>query len=213
VGIVLGGSGDYYTIMIRLILIRHGETNKNAGNKLHGYADAEKLNAVGRKQIAKTAKELAKYLPVQVYSSSEKRAVESAQIIAKALKIPLKKIEGMEERNWGIYAGKAWDEVKNKLDQMSLEERYTYLPPEGESWKQFEERLINAIQRIVQENQGTVVVVTHGGAIRALLPYLLGVNKEESFKYDPPNGSLTIFEYQDGVFTKVLVCGVEHLED
>jgi broad specificity phosphatase PhoE len=39
-----------------------------------------------------------------------------------------------------------------------------------------------------------LVIITHGGVIRALMPYLLGVPKEESFKYDPPNASITIFE-------------------
>ena len=55
-------------------------------------------------------------------------------------------------------------------------------------------------------------MVTHGGAIRALLPFLLDVPKEESFKYDPENASITIFDYSDNNFTKVMINDASHLK-
>ena len=67
--------------------------------------------------------------------------------------------------------------------------------PVPESWKEFEERLINSVEKIVKANPTrTIAVVTHGGAIRALIPYLLDKPKEESFKYDIENGEIAVFD-------------------
>lgn len=199
--------------MGKLILIRHGETNKNVSNSLHASGDPETLNGKGTEQIELTADKLTTYSPSKVYSSKERRALESAKILSDSLKIPFEEIEGMEERNWGVFTGKPWEEVKKVLDPMTLDERFTYVPQGGESWKTFETRLIGAIKKITIENQGkTVIVVTHGGAIRALMPFLLGVPKEESFKYDPDNASLTIFDFDEGGFKKVAVNDTSHLE-
>jgi len=197
----------------KLILVRHGETEKNVSGKLHSSSDPEVLNKKGRNQMETTAKYLLSFKSWIIYGSKEKRANESAEIIAKVCKVPMKLIDGMQERDWGDFSGKSWDEIKKVLDPMSLEERYTYIPPKGESWKEFEERLIKTVNHILRENENkTVVVVTHGGAIRALMPYLLGVPKEESFKYDPDNASLTIFDYSKGKFKNKKINDTSHLK-
>lgn len=200
--------------MEKLILIRHGETNKNVKNRLHASDDPETLNEIGRVQIQKTAEALKQYSPSKIFSSKETRAIESAEIIAKQLAIPTEKVEGLQERNWGAFTGKPWEEVKKVLDPMTLEERYDYVPPNGESWRIFENRLIEAIKTILESNQGeTIAVVTHGGAIRALMPFLLNVSKQESFKYDPDNASLTIMAISGEGFQPVMVNDTTHLSD
>jgi len=198
--------------MTKLVLIRHGETAKNVKGKLHNYDDPEILSNAGREQIGKTANRLKDFNPAMIYSSKEKRAIQSAEILSKELGVPSESVEGMQERNWGVFSGKPWSEVKAVLDPMTLDERYNYVPPQGESWKQFEKRLIDAVELALKQNTGkTIVMVTHGGAIRALMPHLLNVPKEESFKYDPANASVTMFEYDGDVFTKVMVDDVSHL--
>ena len=106
--------------MGKLILIRHGETNKNLSNSLHASGDPEALNDKGIEQIKLTADKLTTYLPSKVYSSKENRALESAKIISDSLKIPFEEIEGMEERNWGVFTGKPWEEVKKVLEAQVL---------------------------------------------------------------------------------------------
>ena len=195
-----------------IIFVRHGETETNKNKKLHKSDDPKELNEVGRKQITKTAEELRKYSPNAIYSSKETRAIQSAEIISKICGVELTKVDGLEERNWGDFSGKTWPEIQAVLDKLTLEERYNYLPPNGESWKSFDERLKSKLDEILQENEGkTIIVVSHGGAIRALMPHLLGVPKEESFKYDPDNASITTFEYENGKFIKKIVNDTSHL--
>jgi broad specificity phosphatase PhoE len=198
--------------MAKIILVRHGETDKNINNSLHASNDPEALNSTGIKQITVTANKLATLSPYKIYSSKERRALESSKIISDIIKIPVEEINGMQERNWGVFTGKPWGEVKKVLDPMSLDERFNYVPQDGESWKTFETRLIEAIKKIFEESPNkTVVVVTHGGAIRALMPFLLNVPKEESFKYDPNNASLTIFDYDGDKYTQVMINDTSHL--
>lgn len=184
------------------ILIRHGETRKNLSRSLHSLGDPESLNEKGTEQMKMVSNELKKFVPFKLYCSYEDRARQSADIISGVLGVPVVDVAGLEERNWGEYAGKNWDEVKSVLDQMGLEERYNFIPKGGESWKNFETRLIKAVKNITSNETTNVVVVTHGGAIRALMPYLLNAPKEESFKYDPDNASLTIFEFDKNGFSK-----------
>ena len=93
---------------------------------------------------------------------------------------------------------------------MTLEERFNYVPPNGKFWKQFDKRLKLKLDETMSKNK-TVVVVTHRGAIRTLIPHLLGSPKEESSKYDPSNASLTVFEYEGNKFVKRLIDGTSHL--
>jgi len=193
--------------MTKLILVRHGETETNIKGKIHKYSDSEVLTSNGIVQIEKTSKALKQYSPVAVYCSKENRAIQSAKIISKGLNIPLFETDGLEERNWGDYAGMSFQEIKEKagMDKMSFEERYTFHPPNGESWKETEERLLNTLNEILSKNENkNVVLVTHGGSIRIYMPTLLNVSKEESYKYDPDNASISVFDYKDGKFTKII---------
>jgi len=191
--------------MKKVIFVRHGETAINKAGLLHEYKDTKTLNDDGIKQIKRTAEELRKYNPEIICSSDEKRSIESAEIIARALEKPHKIIKGLEERNWGKFSGKPWSEINRTiLSKMSIEERYNYVPPQGESWKNFEERLINALKEILNSKENNIIIVTHGGAIRALMPFLLNVPKEESFKYDPDNASISIFEFDGQKFNQII---------
>lgn len=199
--------------MGKLILIRHGETNKNVSNVLHSKDDPESLNELGKFQINKVADHLYPFLPVKIYSSDETRALESAEILSNALSVPVASIDGLQERNWGVFTGKPWSEVQNVLKPMSLEQRYNYVPQNGESWKEFETRLINAVNEVTKNiGDKAVAVVTHGGVIRALIPYLLQIPREESFKYNFDNASLSIFEYDGINFSKVIINDISYLK-
>ncbi len=201
--------------MTKLILVRHGQTETNLQGKIHKHSDSEQLTAHGIAQIEDTSKVLKKDNPIAVYCSKEKRAIQSAKIISDKLNIPLFETNGLEERNWGDYAGLTFSEIKQKagMGKMSFEERYTFNPPNGESWKETEERLLRTLNKILAENKDkTIVLVTHGGSIRIYMPTLLGVNKEESYKYDPDNASISIFNYEEGIFTKLVYNDTSHLE-
>ena len=100
------------------------------------------------------------------------------------------------------------------MESLNREERYTFIPPNGESWKTCEDRLINAMRGIIQNNPNeNIAVVTHGGAIRILMPFLLNLPIEETYKHDPRNASLTIFDITKDGFAKITLDAISHLND
>lgn len=182
-------------IMSQLVLVRHGETAKNSQGILHTSFDNETLNTKGISQINQAAKYLSTYKLNCLFSSKEKRAIESAVILSEKLDIPFSEVTNLHERNWGDLSGKPWSEIRAILDSLSFNERFTYRPPNGETWQEFEYRLVETIKKLVIRNKGkNLAVVTHGGAIRALMPFLRNLPKEESFNYDPHNASIAVFE-------------------
>lgn len=183
--------------MTQIILVRHGETATNLAGKIHSYEDTAILNQTGKRQIKKIVLKLKKLQPDLIYSSEERRSVQSAEILAENLQIPRKTIPGLQERNWGAFSGKSWKEVTKEIDlkKMTVDQRYKYIPPQGESWQQFEKRLIRAILKIRNDNPNrNIIIVTHMEAIRTLMPYLLHKPLEESFKYDPACASVTVID-------------------
>ncbi len=200
---------------MKLILVRHGETQKNTSELLHAPNDPETLDEKGVKQMEATAKFLLNLKPQSLYSSNSRRAIQSGKILSQTLAIPLSIVDGFQERSWGALSGKSWPEIKKLLDLMTLEERYIYQPQQGESWKNFETRLANAIESIIAANPNkTAVIILHGGAIRALIPYLLKVPRDESFKYDPDNASLTVFNSNaNGIFINEGINDTSHLPE
>jgi broad specificity phosphatase PhoE len=90
---------------------------------------------------------------------------------------------------------------------------YIYTPPNGESWQSFETRLIKTLSGLLEKHPNeAIVIVSHGGAIRALMPYLLGIGKEESFKHNPDNASITVFDHDEQVFSQQLANDTSHLK-
>jgi len=197
----------------RLILVRHGETHKNVAKVLHGRKDDASLNSLGKSQAERAAKALVKMGVDIIYSSTETRASETAEILNLFCEVPIIYIDDFRERDWGIFEGKPWKEVESVLSQMQLPGRYNFKPERGESWQEVETRLICSIKKILKENKGKkVVVVTHGGTIRTLMPHLLNVPLAESFKYDPKHLSFTIFDFDGKKFSKVCIDDTSHLD-
>lgn len=197
----------------RLIFIRHGQTDENLGDTLHIHTENEKgLNKTGIQQIQKVAEVCRENNVDVVFCSSENRALESAEIITKALGLqPPIVLPELLERNWGDWEGKPWDEVQKDLDTLTLEDRYTFLPPHGESWQQMEKRLKVGLQKLMDSEGKNIVVVTHGGALRGLMPVLKNAPKQTSFIYQFHNASATIFDYVDGQYKEVAVNDTSHL--
>lgn len=195
---------------MKLIFVRHGETNKNTGNITHLTDDPTQLNDVGIDQIKKTAKLLIKYNPKSVYSSPEERTIQSAKIIAEALEAKIDRLDKFKERNWGKWEGKPWEEIKKILDPMTLNERYTFVPPGGESWEQMEKRIQGGLQKIIKTNQDSVIV-THAGTLRGLMPVLKNEPRENSFKYDFKNASITVFEFEENRYRMLFENYTDHL--
>ncbi len=174
----------------RLILIRHGETDWNVEGRYQGQADPP-LNARGREQARKLARELAEVGIDVIYSSPLRRAWETAEIIARALGVPLHPEPRLMEIHQGHWQGRLRSEIAAKypeLFQRWLTEPWEVSPPGGEHLREVQRRVYAAVDEILQRHPGqTVALVTHRIPIALLKVRYQGLDKNAVRTLSLPN--------------------------
>jgi probable phosphoglycerate mutase len=157
-----------------ILIVRHGQTPWNVERRIQGWRDIE-LNENGHLQ----AKALAYFLAEQhrqpeqridaVYSSDLLRAQQTAKAVAQSLTLPLQLIEGIRERNYGVLEGVPFDRMHehDPVTAQVWEERHPDgIIPDGETLRQFHQRITQSLHTVATNHPGQrVVVVTHGGAM------------------------------------------------
>lgn len=166
-------------------LVRHGKDDStvrggwsNTPLTSEGVAQAETLAS----QILQT-----RLTVDRIYSSDLNRAVQTANILGNGLELPVTLLPEFREVNNGDLSG-----MKNEIalerypglfwNTLGWEERY----PNGESPKEFYDRIQGAWQRFKEEchRYDVVLLVTHGGVINAILHMEQGIpcsNREKNF--------------------------------
>ncbi|KAL8117598.1 phosphoglycerate mutase-like protein 4 isoform X1 [Apium graveolens] len=157
-----------------IIVIRHGETEWNANGRIQGHLEVG-LNDNGRLQSAAVAERLSKEPKVSaIYSSDLRRALDTAEIIATSCGgLEVIKDPALRERHSGDLQGIVRHEaamINPKAHKASLSRcKDQEIPGGGESINQLNQRCTSCLQSIGDKHRGErVVVVTHGGVMRAL---------------------------------------------
>lgn len=118
-----------------------------------------------------------------IYSSPLIRAYKTAQSVNKYHNCPIVKDSGLKEINGGDMEGMMWDEVDTSDDIQCVNwrsEPHLFSPSNGESMQKVYDRMRDAVLRIAQRHFGqTVVISTHGCALRNLLCWAKGKSVEE----------------------------------
>lgn len=180
---------------MKLFFIRHGQTDWNTKGKIQGSCDIE-LNATGIKQAEELGNKVLenKYRFSRIYTSPQRRAVKTAEILSKATNIEYTQMEGLEEINLGEWEGLTWAEVRAKYpteyEEWYLNRRYAK-PPKGESYEDMLQRVLTSIYKIIDENCDDVVVVTHSAVIMCLQCYLTDTPFDKMTKFRAENTSIT----------------------
>lgn len=155
----------------RVVAIRHGETDWNAGARLQGQIDIA-LNQVGRAQVARLAQALRDEGLSAVFSSDLERAADTARAFAEPLGLPLVLDASLRERAFGHFEGKTYDEIAQHWPQGAQRWRSRdpdFAPEGGETLAGFQARSVVAAERIATAHAGScIALVTHGGVLDAL---------------------------------------------
>lgn len=181
---------------MKLILIRHGQTQWNASQRYQGHTDIP-LNDTGRQQALRLADYLVKDEAVEaVYCSDLSRARETAEIIGRAFKLQPHPDHRLREFCFGKWEGLTFTQVyaayRSEFEQWfnNLEE---FRVPGGESFSDLASRSLEAIEEIKKKHAGTAVVVTHGGVIKAMLRRIRA--NSDPWQETVPPGSLTRIDF------------------
>ena len=157
----------------KLVLIRHGETESNRTRRFAGWSD-EHLSEEGRKGVVRLARSLA-LRGGRLYTSPVRRAVETAEILAAELSLPVHTVHDLREIELGEWTGLTESEVAERWPsayRQWLERPDQLIIPGRERLDEVRERAVEAIDQIgkaeLSEDGAPVVVITHLALIRVL---------------------------------------------
>ncbi|WP_337006253.1 MULTISPECIES: histidine phosphatase family protein [unclassified Microbacterium] len=161
--------------MTHLTLVRHGQTDWNLARRIQGSTDIP-LNETGREDARWAAEKLAAGTHHAIYTSPLLRARETAEIIAHRLGLEVVGVvPDVREREFGDGEGMLVEDYIRAYGNWHAE------VPGAESLQEVGERAIEALHRIAREARRrsspqaeSVIVVAHGGVIRAVIDHVSG---------------------------------------
>lgn len=179
-------------MVTKIILARHGETFGNRQGKLYGHAETA-LTPRGTKQAEALGKRLKQESLAAVYTSDLSRAADTAQAV-----VAKRKLEAIPDARFREIHYGDWEELE--VRQVAKDDRdgwHEFLAgdrpaPNGEDVTALRWRVTAAVRALPDKHKdGTVLVVSHGSAIMAIVAELLGVPTSQSWAFAINNASIT----------------------
>jgi probable phosphoglycerate mutase len=178
----------------RIIVARHGEAEYETDTMTKSGGS---LTARGREQARELGGRLRGERIAGIVSSELARAVQTAEIAAGVLGLPVKVREGLQEFAVGDFFGRAFDpEVFDPVLGSWLAGDLAPGVPGGETGEQVVRRVMTVLDDVADQFRGeTVLVVAHGGVIIALWGRIApGSELGPRHVDDVPNGASYVFE-------------------
>ena len=200
--------------MTTILLARHGESDWNRTKRWQGFADRP-LTDLGRRQAMELAARLEEIELDAVYSSDLQRARATAEIVARSKHLDVQTVRDLREVDVGSWSGLTRAEAEARYPEAFA--RWLHGDEgweDGETYDQLGERVVRAVQRIAKERNGQrVLIVAHGGTIRAIHAAALGVDVHAYRRIQrvEPNATLSAVCVDDARLTEL--CRTEDLDE
>ncbi|MGE2728915.1 glucosyl-3-phosphoglycerate phosphatase [Mycolicibacterium vaccae] len=164
----------------RLVMLRHGQTEYNAGSRMQGQLDTD-LSDLGREQAMAAAESLAKRQPLLIVSSDLRRALDTAVALGDRAGQPVAVDTRLRETHLGDWQGMTHLEVDAVAPgaRLAWRDDARWAPHGGESRVDVAARSVPLVAELVAQHADwgrsdrPVVLVAHGGLIAALTAALL----------------------------------------
>jgi broad specificity phosphatase PhoE len=154
--------------MVRILLVRHGQSEWNADGRWQGQADPP-LSELGKQQAVAAARALG--MVDAVYASDLVRAHHTAELVATQLGSDVVLEPRLRERSAGEWEGRTRAEIEAGWPGYLESGRR---PPGYEPDDSVLARVVAALDAITTAHDGDVLIITHGGVVRVLERHLGG---------------------------------------
>ncbi|MGB0562362.1 MAG: histidine phosphatase family protein [Spirulinaceae cyanobacterium] len=190
---------------LRLLLVRHGETDWNKASRFQGIKDIP-LNDHGRFQARKAAEYLAEIPFNAAVSSPLLRSKETGEIILEQHPgIDIELEPDLKEIGHGLWEGKLSTEIEAEYPGLLAQwqsQPETVQMPEGENLQDVWDRAVGAWDRIVarlaEGEPKTVLVTAHDAVNKVILCALLGLEPKNFWNIKQGNGAVSVIDYPQG---------------
>ena len=194
---------------MELVLVRHGLPIRR--EVAEGPADPE-LSAEGHDQSARLAKYLATESIDAIYSSPMKRAMQTAEPLAKTINLPISVIDDVAE----------FDRLSNEyipIEELRAanDDRWHKLvagewDSESDTLDEFRSRVVTSIEKLIALHASQRIVITcHGGVINQYLAHILGLETERGFFYPQYTSIHRVVAAQNGLRSISSLNEIAHL--
>ncbi len=198
------------------IMVRHGQTIWNTEARFQGHTDVP-LNDCGRGQAQAVGRRLAGVHFDAAYCSDLGRCVETARLILDGRSLQPTCRADLREASHGLWEGITQAEAEARYPeqvQLRLADPARYGATEGEALESVQDRLWAVVTELAQRHpNGRVLLVTHGGPVRALVSKVLGLDLRYSNRIGISNAAITRFRVgPDGSTVLVQMNDTCHLD-
>lgn len=167
----------------KILLLRHGETDWNVEERFQGSRDIP-LNENGERQAREVASRVRGWRPERVLSSPLRRALRTAVVVTGLPQEEVRIVPQLREINFGVWEGRCVRDLKrDALFSAWVREPFSVPPPEAESEAEILARARAVAELLRGCAEERILVVSHGGTLRALLSIVLEVPLKSVWKF------------------------------
>ena len=193
--------------MGQLFIVRHGETVWNRDGRIQGHTDVG-LSERGIEQATRLARRLENVAFDAAYSSDLSRACVTAELVLEGRDVPLHSTPRLREYHKGAFEGLTESELRARFPAEYpgyIAKDLDYAPEGGESTRQVSARMAAIISDIKERHlDDRVLVVGHGGSLRAAMMALLGMSMDANWRFVFGNCTLSIVDiYHDNAVLRL----------
>jgi len=180
---------------MKIILVRHGQTNYNLKDLCNGLPNKKvHLTTLGKKQAHEVASKLAKTKIDIIFVSKLLRSAQTARIINRYHHVGIKFDERLNDRLMGEFEGRAASLFYAWRDKQK--QPWTAIPKGGESYENLKKRAKLFLDDLAKKDYKIVLIVTHLPIIKVMRGYFKNLSNEVMDRPDEkiiPNGKMMIF--------------------
>jgi broad specificity phosphatase PhoE len=194
---------------MKLYFVRHGESTANLLREFSNSGFKHPLTEKGIEQAHALSRSLSSLKADHIYSSPIMRAVQTAEILAESLKVPVVTTEALREWSVGTYEGTTdplgWELHSQVQFDWFNDQKFDSKMPGGESFHEIQARFTPFINGLVQDEKNSnsnIILVAHGGLYLAMLPVIFkNINFTFALEHPFPYAACVIAEKRtDGLY-------------
>jgi ribonuclease H / adenosylcobalamin/alpha-ribazole phosphatase len=180
----------------KFIMIRHGESEGNRERRFTISSEVP-LTELGNQQAHQAARRIARlFKPEIVISSPFRRARQTSEIIAAALRLDIEIVPELHERDLGYLKGHSYDDLRTvvlKDPTYDPARGWSWRPEGGESYEDVRQRVAQAMEKLLTRYpQSEIVIVSHGGVMLSVWANIVG---QWHGAHLPPNCGIVLVEH------------------